>query len=74
MKKWYACEVSKDDYSKLRVFLKENNIRYEPSACGDLVHVEVFIDSREFEITERFLYSLQTQTTRKKYLNMKSDR
>lgn len=58
MKKWYACEVSKDDYSKLRVFLKENNIRYEPSACGDLVHVEVFIDAREFEITERFLYSL----------------
>ena len=74
MKKWYACEVSKDDYSKLRVFLKENNIRYEPSACGDLVHVEVFIDSREFEITERFLYSLQTQTMRKKYLNIKSDR
>ena len=58
MKKWYACEVKAEDWNKLRVFLKENKIRYEVSACGDLVHVEVFIDSREFEITERFLYSL----------------
>lgn len=58
MKKWYNCELNREEYEKFRVFLKENGIKYEPSGCGNLVHVEMYMDQYEYEITENFLCSL----------------
>lgn len=58
MKKWYCCELCKADWEKFRIFLKENGIRYEASGCYNLVHIEVYEDPREFEMSENFLYAL----------------
>ena len=58
MKKWYSCELNQADWVKFRSFLKENSIKYEASGCGSLVHIEVYADPREFEMSERFLYNL----------------
>ena len=42
MKKWYNVELNKSEWALIRPILKELGCRYESSACGMLVHVEVY--------------------------------
>lgn len=58
MRKWLNCELSKMEWEKARVFLKNNNIRYEASGCGSLVHIEVFVNSGEIQAVNNFLDTL----------------
>lgn len=43
------------DSSMFRKFLMDNNIKYETSAAGDMVHFEVLVDNDEMEKCDTFL-------------------
>lgn len=43
------------DSSVFRKFLMDNNIKYETSAAGDIVHFEVLVDNDEMEKCDTFL-------------------
>lgn len=58
MKLYKNVELSKDDSSKLRVFLVENKIKFETSGVGDLVHFEILVNSMEEKKINNFLDTL----------------
>lgn len=58
MKLYKNVELSKDDSSKLRVFLVENKIKFETSGVGDLVHFEILVNSIEERKINNFLDTL----------------
>lgn len=58
MKKFYNVELDKNNAEKLKVFLKENEIYFEPSSCYNLVHFEIKMDKAEAEKVNGFLENL----------------
>lgn len=58
MKTFYNVELNKTDAEKLKVFLKENGIYFEPSECYNLIHFEVKADKTELEKVNAFLENL----------------
>lgn len=54
-REWRSVELSQTDASKFRSFLRKNGIKYEPSACGNMVHFEVLVHKREENICNDFL-------------------
>lgn len=50
MTKWLNVELEKDLADKLRVYLKEQEIKFETSQAGDLTHFEILVTSREMKI------------------------
>ena len=58
MKHFYSVELNKEDAEKLKAFLKENGIYFEPSACYSLIHFEVKVDEAELEKVNGFLENL----------------
>ena len=58
MKSFYNVELNNEDAEKLKAFLKENGIYFEPSACYNLVHFEVKADKMELEKVNEFLKAL----------------
>lgn len=58
MKHFYNVELNKEDAEKLKVFLKENGIYFEPSSCYNLVHFEVKADEAELKMVNDFLENL----------------
>lgn len=55
MKRFYGVELNKEDAEKLKVYLKENGIYFEPSACYNLIHFEIKVDEAELEKVNKFL-------------------
>ena len=55
---WLNCELSKTEWEKLRVFLKQNGIKYEASGCYTLVHIEVFVNDTERDMIDQFIDTL----------------
>ena len=58
MKHFYNVELNKEDAEKLKVFLKENGIYFEPSSCYNLVHFEVKANEAELKMVNDFLENL----------------
>lgn len=58
MKHFYSVELNKDDAEKLKVYLKENGIYFEPSSCYNLIHFEVKVDETELKSVNDFLETL----------------
>ena len=58
MKTWYSVELNKENAEKLKAFLKENGIYYEPSSCYNLIHFEIKADEAEAEKVNAFLENL----------------
>lgn len=58
MKNFYSVELNKDNAEKLKAFLKDNGIYFEPSSCYNLIHFEVKADKAEFEKVNAFLENL----------------
>lgn len=58
MKHFYNVELNKQDAEKLKAYLKENNIYFEPSECYSLIHFEVKVDEAELEKVNKFLAEL----------------
>ena len=55
MKRFYNVELNKEDAEKLKVYLKENGIYFEPSACYNLIHFEIKVDEAELDKVNKFL-------------------
>lgn len=56
---WYNIELNKNQWFILRDFLQYGGYRYEPSQCGDLVHIEIFIPTeKDFQTISEFLIFL----------------
>ena len=58
MKRFYNVELKKEDAEKLKVYLKENGIYFEPSACYNLVHFEINVNEEEVKKVNAFLEKL----------------
>lgn len=58
MKHFYNVELNEEDAEKLKAYLKDNGIYFEPSACYNLVHFEVKADEMELEKVNQFLAEL----------------
>lgn len=58
MKHFYNVELNKEDAEKLKAYLKENGIYFEPSSCYNLIHFEVKADEQEVEKVNKFLAEL----------------
>lgn len=58
MRKWLSTELTKSEWEKTRAFLKENAIRYEASGCGSMVHIEMYVSTKEADIINSFLDAL----------------
>lgn len=46
MTKW-TIELSKQEYDLFRCVLKAKDLEYEPSECGDMVHISVFCTEQD---------------------------
>lgn len=57
-RKWVSVELAGDDAVNFRAVLKLNSIYYEPSACYNLTHFEVFANESEIEFLNVFLETL----------------
>lgn len=42
--KWYNTELEKKHADKLIEYLKEKNVKFEPSQAGHLTHIEIYTD------------------------------
>lgn len=58
MKHFYNVELNKEDAEKLKAYLKDNGIYFEPSSCYNLIHFEVKVDEAEAEQVNKFLAEL----------------
>lgn len=58
MKKWYSVELNHDEAENLKVFLKENQIYFEPSSCFNLIHFEIKMDEAEVKMVNDYLENL----------------
>lgn len=43
--KWYSVELTRAEYEYLKPFLSGH--QYEPSQCGELVHLEVYCTEKQ---------------------------
>ena len=57
-KKYYSVELSNEKAEALKVFLKQNNIYFEPSACYNLIHFEIELNEIELDKVNNFLKTL----------------
>lgn len=68
-RKWLNTELSKEEFAKLRTFLKSRGIKYEPSEAGNLVHVEIYCNSNECKEINDFIDTLDESYRRPKSFN-----
>ena len=62
MKTWKSVEIIKGEGAeKFRTFLKENGYQYEPSACFNYIHFEIYCNKEETLKINDFLYNLATK-------------
>lgn len=58
MRRWLSCELSRDEWDKVRTFVQKNDIRYEASGVGALVHAEMYVDATETRLVNDFIDTL----------------
>lgn len=58
MKHFYNVELNKEDAEKLKAYLRDNGIYFEPSSCYNLIHFEIKVDEAEAEQVNKFLEEL----------------
>lgn len=57
-RKWLNVELTHNESIVFKKFLDFNKIKYETSACYNLVHFEVYVNTWETEKCDDFLYNL----------------
>ena len=55
MKRWLSCELTRDEWTKVRTFVQKNDIKYEASGVGQLVHAEMYVDATETRMVNDFI-------------------
>ena len=61
MRTYYNVELTKGDAEKLKAFLKEKGIYYEPSSCYNLIHFEIKVNEAELKMVNNFLDALDKE-------------
>lgn len=54
-KNFYNTELTPEKAEELKVFLRTNNVYFEPSACYNLIHFEILADAEELQKINAFL-------------------
>lgn len=54
-RKWYGSEVSKTFAEKFKVYLQEQELEYEASEAGRLIHFEVYANEEELKTTNAWI-------------------
>lgn len=55
---WKSVNLTKEDTDLFRNFLIDNEIRFETSGNGNLVHFEVLVNSTEQAVCDNFLSNI----------------
>ena len=55
MTRWLSCELTRDEWTKVRTFVQKNDIKYEASGVGQLVHAEMYVDATETRMVNDFI-------------------
>ena len=55
MKTWVNCELPKETAGRLKEYLRDMHIDYEPSECGDLIHFECHMSIEEQIAANEFI-------------------
>lgn len=58
MRRWLSCELSRDEWEKVRTFVQKNDIRYEASGAGMLIHAEMYVNEVETRMVNDFIDTL----------------
>lgn len=58
MRRWLSCELTHDEWVKVRTFVLLNSIKYEASGVGALVHAEMYVDATETRMVNDFIDTL----------------
>lgn len=58
MRRWLSCELTRDEWTKVRTFVQKNDIKYEASGVGQLVHAEMYVDATETRMVNDFIDTL----------------
>ena len=58
MRRWLSCELSRDEWEQVRTFVQKNDIKYEASGVGALVHAEMYVDATETRMVNDFIDTL----------------
>ena len=54
-KLWYSVELTRDKADIFKEYLRKNDIRFEPSACYNLIHFECCMTPDERKAANEFL-------------------
>lgn len=52
---WLNVDLGTETAERFKDFLRQNGIKYEPSACFTLVHFEVYVNNAEAEACDKWL-------------------
>lgn len=52
-KKWVSTELTKQEWEKVKVTVKALGVKFEPSECFELVHIELLVTDEENDIINR---------------------
>ena len=55
MRRWLSCELTHDEWEKVRTFVLLNDIKYEASGVGALVHAEMHVNEVETRMVNDFI-------------------
>ena len=58
MRKWVSVELEKKEAEDFKIALKKLDIRYQPSACYNLIHFEIYANNEEIKTLNSILESL----------------
>lgn len=59
IKHWYSVELTRDKADVFKQYLKENNIKFEPSEAYNLIHIQCYMSLDEQFLANKYLYNLQ---------------
>lgn len=58
LRKWYSVELNRKNANEFNKYLKERNIKFEPSEAHNLIHFECFMTFEELYAANRYLNGL----------------
>lgn len=58
MRRWLSCELTHDEWTKVRTFVQKNGIKYEASGVGMLIHAEMYVNEVETRMVNDFIDTL----------------
>lgn len=61
-KQWYSVELTNEYANLFKYYLGENDIYFEPSSAGNLIHFECLMTKEEHEMTNSFLGLIRLAT------------